>query len=258
MWSERSCNEPPSLLPEVEISHTKKKPRTTRIDGDETQEVTLVQEVPGSSGQSKRASPTYPSQSVVHRSRRRLDNTRRCDETQPELQSRRRKRQTAKAMAKKMKNGDTLSEQPNEPQPTKKKHQTKTMNKKSRKTLQDSIKSIGPDILIKEGTTALTEEFFDGHLSAFVADVYELKQMLTELVEYLRDTFAKLHAECKLEKNSQMQFQLKWYSYCSAFLLEEKHTLSAINLEEDKHPVLANLRQVWLEFCREQTVSLAE
>jgi len=125
------------------------------------------------------------------------------------------------------------------------------MNKKSRKTLQDSIKSIDPDILIKEGTTALTEEFSDGHLSAFVADMYESKQMLTELAEYLRNTFAKLHAECKLGKNSQMQFQLKWYSYCSAFLLEEKHTLSAINLEEDKHSVLENLRQVWLEFCRE-------
>ena len=53
-----------------------------------------------------------------------------------------------------------------------------------------------------------------------------------------------------------MQFQLKWYSYCSAFLLEEKHTLSAINLVEAKHPVLANPRQVWLEFCREQSISV--
>ena len=82
--------------------------------------------------------------------------------------------------------------------------------------------------------------------------------MLAELVDYLCNTFATLHSECKLEKNSQMQFQLKWYSYCSAFLLEEKHTFSAINLEEAKHLVLVNLRQVWLEFCREQTVSVTE
>jgi len=34
--------------------------------------------------------------------------------------------------------------------------------------------------------------------------------------------------------------------------------LSAINLEEVKHPVLTNLRPVWLEFCREQSVSVQE
>ena len=34
--------------------------------------------------------------------------------------------------------------------------------------------------------------------------------------------------------------------------------MSAINLEEVKHPVLTNLRPVWLEFCREQSVSVQE
>ena len=44
----------------------------------------------------------------------------------------------------------------------------------------------------------MTEEFSDGHLSAFVADVYESKQMPTKLAEHLPNTFAKLLAECKL------------------------------------------------------------
>jgi len=72
------------------------------------------------------------------------------------------------------------------------------------------IKSTDPDILVNEGTGALTEEFSGSHLSAFVADVCESKQVLAELVEYLCNTFSTLHSECKLEKNSLMQFQLKW------------------------------------------------
>lgn len=150
------------------------------------------------------------------------------------------------------------SEQPVvDPQP-KKKRQTKLMNKKTRETLQDSIKSIDPAILMEEVTTALTEQFLDGHLITFVTDVCEAKQLLHNLVEYFRNTFATLHAECKKEKNSQMQFQLRWYSYCSAFLLEEKYTLSAINLEEAEHAVLVNLRQMWLEFCRERSTLMPE
>ena len=53
------------------------------------------------------------------------------------------------------------------------------------------------------------------------------------------------------EKNSQIQFQMQWYSYCSAFLLEEKYRLSTIDLEENDHPELAKLRQDWLDFCKE-------
>ena len=240
MWSGDEVSSLLSEVETVEIAHSVKKPTTTSIDGDR---VTLKE------------MQVAQSESVIRPLR--SSSRRSCDATQPKLQPAKpkKKRQTAKTIAKKAKNDDVLEEPA---QATKKKRQTKTMDKKSRKALQDSIKSTDLDILVNEGTAALTEEFSDSHLSAFVADVCESKRMLAEFVEYLRNTFAMLHSECKLEKNSQMQFQLKWYSYCSAFLLEEKHTLSAINLEEAKHPVLVNLRQVWLEFCREQTVSVAE
>jgi len=92
-----------------------------------------------------------------------------------------------------------------EPQP-KKKRQTKVMNKKARKTFQDSIRSVDAATLVNEGKTSLKKEFCEGHLVAFVSDVCKSKELLIELVVYLRNTFAMLHFECKQEKNSQMLF----------------------------------------------------
>lgn len=64
------------------------------------------------------------------------------------------------------------------------------------------------------------------------------------------DSFALLYSECKQQKNSFMQFQLQWHYHCSAFLLEEKFTLVAINLEESAHASLVATRKIWLEFCK--------
>ena len=135
----------------------------------------------------------------------------------------------------------------------------KPMKRTGRKESRDEVQSKNEPPMVpgqivatmvkkKEGTAVLTEEFSD---SSFISDVCELKQLLTDLVEYLHNTFAMLHSECKEEKNSPMQFQLRWYSYCSAFLLEEKYTLGTINLE------LTNCKQV-LEFCRERLVFVQE
>jgi len=69
----------------------------------------------------------------------------------------------------KRKKNDNVLEEP--AQATRKKRSTKTMDKKSRKALQDSIKSTDPDILVNEGTAALTEEFSDSHLLTFLDNV---------------------------------------------------------------------------------------
>ena len=50
---------------------------------------------------------------------------------------------------------------------------------------------------MKEGTAALTEKF---SYSSFVSDVCESKQLLTDLVEFLHNTFAMLHSECKKKR----------------------------------------------------------
>ena len=199
--------------------------------------------------------PTVVPETQPKKKEKRQTRNSESDVAQPEVQLTEAEPRKRKTTRKGFSRGKQIPKESTQP---KKKRQVKVMNKKTRKSLQDSIKSINVSTLITEGTTALTEEYSESHLAAFADSVCESKQFLTEIVEYLCNTFATLHFECKQEKNSQMQFQLKWYSYCSALLLEEKHTLSAINLEEAKHPVLSSLRQEWLEFCREQAISVCE
>ena len=146
----------------------------------------------------------------------------------------------------------------NEEGEPKKKRQRKVMNKKTQKTLQSSLESIDTSVLILEAVARVKEEFTDSdtHLTSFVNGLCDAEQLLRELAEFHRDTFVALHIECKKAKNSQLQFQLRWYSYCSAFLLEEQYSLAAINLEEVAHPVLTKLRQKWLDFCKEHCTSV--
>ena len=132
------------------------------------------------------------------------------------------------------------------------------MNKKMRKTLESSQESIDTSVLVHEAVARIKQEFPDSdtHLTSLVNGLCDAKQLLGELTEFHRDTFAALHVICKKEKNSQLQFQPRWYSYCSVFLLEEQYSLAAINLEEVAHPVLTKLRQKWLDFCKEHCTSV--
>lgn len=137
-----------------------------------------------------------------------------------------------------------------EPKP-KKKRQTKTMNKTTRQTLQASIRAMDTSALEREVVTAIHEQYFDGSLETFVNDLCQAKELLQEMIVYHREIFAQLHSDCKKEKNSQIRFKMMWATYCSAFLLEEQYTLNAINLAEDSHPELVQLRQAWPDFSKE-------
>ena len=55
---------------------------------------------------------------------------------------------------------------------------------------------------------------------------------MLKIAKFHRDSFAMLYSEYKQPKNSVMEFQLRWHSYCSELLLEEKYTLEEINLKE--------------------------
>lgn len=110
----------------------------------------------------------------------------------------------------------------------------KVMSKKARTTLQNSIRAIDTTVLASEVVTALKEQCCDSSLATFANKLCEANELLKDLVDYHRDVFATLHADCKKEKNPQIRFQMKWCSHCSAFLLEEKYALSTINLEEDR------------------------
>ena len=104
----------------------------------------------------------------------------------------------------------------------KKQRQTKVIPKKTYKTLQNSLKSLDASVLVSEAVVCLNhQEFMNSQLIRLVKELRKEKQLLQELVENLRQTFVTLHCECKKEKNSQMQFQLRWLEYYSVFLLKE-------------------------------------
>lgn len=91
-------------------------------------------------------------------------------------------------------------------EPTKKKHATKKIDKRTAKMLQASLKSIETSVLINKAIASLKEQFSNFHdLSAFVNEVCKVEEVLNNIVEYHHDTFSTLHSECTKEKNSQMQ-----------------------------------------------------
>ena len=141
-----------------------------------------------------------------------------------------------------------------------KKRQRKVMTKRIRDELQTSLESIDSDVLVLEVVVRVREQLIadsDGRCTDLVNKLCEAKQLLTELAEFHRDTFVALHIECKKQKNSQLKFQLRWYTYCSAFLLEEQYSLSDIHLNDNDHPVLTELRRKWLDFCKDHCTSIA-
>jgi len=169
-----------------------------------------------------------------------------CDVGIPATNSRKKGQKASKEVAE----ASAEAEQP------KKKRQKKVMNKKARETLQGSLNCIDTSLLVLEAVARIREEF-DLSSTHLIDEFCSSKQLLQDLAGFHRDTFVELHVKCKKEKNSQLQFQLKWLSYCSAFLLEEQYSLSAINLEESTHSVLVELRQNWIDFCKKHSTTVA-
>ena len=110
-----------------------------------------------------------------------------------------------------------------------------------------------------EAVVRVREELIDldGCCTGLVNQLCDAKELLTELAKFHRDTFIALHIECKKQKNSQLKFQLRWYTFCSAFLLGEQYSLSDIHLNENDHPVLTELRRKRLDFCKDHCTSVA-
>ena len=98
----------------------------------------------------------------------------------------------------------------------------------------------------------IEEQFSDGKLNGFVETLLKGYEPMLEIAKHHRDSFVSLYDECKPAKSCFMQFQLRWHSWCSAFLLEEKYTLEAINLKESDngYSSLVSIRNTWLEFCK--------
>ena len=134
----------------------------------------------------------------------------------------------------------------------KKRCSDKTMPKKTRAVLVKSVNSIEPSLLVDEVRHNIEEQFSDGKLNGFVETLLKGDEPMLEIAKHHRDSFVSLYDECKPTKSCFMQFQLRWHSWCSAFLLEEKYTLEAINLKENDngYSSLVSIRNTWLEFCK--------
>jgi len=105
------------------------------------------------------------------------------------------------------------------------------MSKKNRTNLIKSVRVIDPSLLVAEVRSSVEEEFTDSALDNFIRVFFEKDELMLQIVSHHRDSFAALYEKCKPMKNSCMQFQLDWYTWCSAFLLEEQHTLGATELK---------------------------
>ena len=82
-------------------------------------------------------------------------------------------------------------------------------------------------------------------------------QPLHTIATYHHDDFAALYVSCN---KSSMQFQLDWYTHCSAFLLGEDLTLAAIGFDESdgKYSSLVNTRKTWIQFCRDNSITVSD
>ena len=82
------------------------------------------------------------------------------------------------------------------------------MNKKKRELLQDSIRAMDTSVIVSEVVTALKKQSLNCSLATFTNELCKENELLKNLVDFHRDTFTTLHADCKKEKNSHIRFQM--------------------------------------------------
>jgi len=135
---------------------------------------------------------------------------------------------------------------------------SKVIPKKKRQDLVKHLKAIELSTLRIEMHTAVKEQFGDSQFKEFLDELFKEDEPMLEITSQHRNSFAVLYGECKQQKNAFMQFQLQYQYHCSAFILEEKHTLAAIKLNEASHPALVAARKTWLEFCKKCNLPVPE
>ena len=142
--------------------------------------------------------------------------------------------------------------------PAKKSRKTKTLNKKERERVIASLNSIDCSVLKREIDLKLEEQAFSEALMALVCKIHSTEQPLLSIVASHQSCFSGLYKECKQSPDSYLNFQFKWYQYCSAFLLSSQYHLSEINLEDPDAYKISEARSLWLSFCEENGTPVPE
>ena len=90
-------------------------------------------------------------------------------------------------------------------------------------------------MLVDEAVSELKLWFHEQSLSNLVESLCNNGELVEELVEYHQSNFVRLYLENGKKKDPFLTFQFDWHRNCSALLLEEKHELAELSLDE--HPV---------------------
>ena len=133
---------------------------------------------------------------------------------------------------------------------------SKVIPKKKHQDLLKHLRAIESNILRIEMRAAVEEQFGEGQYQRFLDELFKQDEPILEIATQHRKSFAVLYGECKQQKNSFMHFQLQYQYHCSAFILEEEHSLAAIKLNEANHATLVAARKTWLEFCKKLNLSV--
>ena len=131
----------------------------------------------------------------------------------------------------------------------------KTVSRKSKKAdqreaLARSLEAIHRVVLVDEGVSELKLRFSEQSLRNLVESLCTNGELMEDVVEYHRSSFVRLYLENGMKKDPFLAFQFDWHRNCSALLLEEKHELAELSLDETSCTKVCPIRSKWLEFCK--------
>ena len=80
---------------------------------------------------------------------------------------------------------------------------------------------------------------------------------LSFFTEHLKETFLRLYEECSTLKERYLQFQLKWHSHCSYFLVLKNSELTDIGLHPSDPLAVkgVTVRSEWHKVCSSYSVN---
>jgi len=77
---------------------------------------------------------------------------------------------------------------------------------------------------------------------------------LSFFTKHLQETFIRLYNDCSSLKECYLQFQLKWHTHCSYFLVKTNRELSDIGLHPSDHLAEVQVKSQWNKVCLAHSV----
>ena len=160
----------------------------------------------------------------------------------------------AKRKSKKTTSERCKTKQEGERKTTRRRH---VLNKTEKKNVLARISSTSNEEITLKSLSSTTKEVsvVSELLKAFCDSVTPVA--LSFFTEHLKETFLRLYEECSTLKERYLQFQLKWHSHCSYFLVLKNSELTDIGLHpSDPLAVkVVTVRSEWHKVCSSYSVN---